>query len=124
MCMPDKRKYADRAEYLKKAVTKRRRKIKQMIVEYKGGKCIFCGYDKTVWAMDLHHIDGSTKEFGLATRGLTRSWEKIKEEADKCILVCANCHREIHAGILQLSKEILIANRANSGKPFGRVIPS
>ncbi len=105
--MPDKRTYADRAEYLKKAVTERRRKLKLMLVEYKGGQCVTCGYKKCVWAFDLHHIDGSTKEFGLSVRGLTRSWEKLKEEADKCILVCANCHREIHAGITQLPKEIL-----------------
>ena len=105
--MPDKRTYADRAEYLKKAVTERRRKLKLMLVEYKSGQCVTCGYKKCVWAFDLHHIDGSTKEFGLSVRGLTRSWEKLKEEADKCILVCANCHREIHAGITQLPKEIL-----------------
>jgi hypothetical protein len=101
-CMPDKRTYADRAEYLKAAVTKRRRRLKQMVSEYKGGKCVVCGYNRSIWALDLHHVDDSTKEFGLSVRGLTRSWEKIKSEADKCILVCANCHREIHAGITQL----------------------
>ncbi len=103
MCMPEKRTYADRAEYFKKAVVARRRKLKAMVVEYKGGKCILCGYEKCVWAFDLHHVDGKTKDFGLSVRGLTRSWEKIKSEADKCVLVCANCHREIHAGVAQLS---------------------
>ncbi|OGG06193.1 hypothetical protein A2872_04460 [Candidatus Gottesmanbacteria bacterium RIFCSPHIGHO2_01_FULL_42_12] len=103
--MPEKRTYADRREYLKIAVTKRRRKLKQMVTEYKGGKCSICGYNKCVWALDLHHRDNSIKEFGLSVRGLTRSWEKIKLEADKCVLVCANCHREIHAGIAQLSSE-------------------
>lgn len=100
MCMPDKRTYADRAEYLKKAVTLRRRKLKQLLIEYKGGKCILCGYNKSPWAFDLHHLDNSKKEFGLSVRGLTRSWKKLKEEADKCVLVCSNCHREIHAGIV------------------------
>lgn len=56
--------------------------------------------------MDLHHIDASKKEFGLSIRGLTRSLDKIMKEADKCVLVCANCHREIHAGISQLPREI------------------
>jgi len=102
--MPDKRTYADRAEYLKKAVSKRRRKIKQLIVEYKGGKCIVCGYHKHAGSFDLHHLDGNTKEFGLSARGITRSWKKVKHEADKCVLVCANCHREIHGGITQLPK--------------------
>ncbi len=87
------------------AVSKRRKRLKEMVVEYKGGKCAICGYKKYVGAFDLHHKDGKTKTFGLSSRGLTRSWEKIKTEADKCILVCANCHREIHGGITQLPKE-------------------
>lgn len=100
--MPEKRTYRDRAEYLKKAVTERRRKLKVMLVEYKGGKCSVCGYQKCIWALDLHHLDESKKEFGLSVRGMTRSWEKLKEEADKCVLLCANCHREIHAGVTQI----------------------
>ena len=89
------------------AVAKRRRRLKQMVVEYKGGKCSICEYNRYVGAFDLHHVDGDTKEFGLSTRGLTRSWEKLRAEADKCILVCANCHREIHAGIVKIPKKLL-----------------
>ena len=99
--MPDKRTYADRREYLIMAVSKRRKRLKEMVVSYKGGKCRICGYNKCIGAFDLHHLDGKTKEFGLSTRGLTRSWVKLKAEADKCILVCANCHREIHAGLVK-----------------------
>lgn len=73
-----------------------------MVVEYKGGKCCICGYQKCIGALDLHHRNENEKEFGLSARGMTRSWEKIKEEADKCVLLCANCHREIHAGAAQL----------------------
>ena len=102
MTRKEKRTYADRAEYLKKAVTERRRKLKQMLVEHKGGVCAVCGYKKYIGAFDLHHLDHSQKEFGLSVRGLTRSWEKLRAEADKCILVCANCHREIHGGVLKL----------------------
>lgn len=102
--MADKRTYADRAEYFKMAVSKRRKKIKEMLIEYKGGKCMTCGYNKYSDALDLHHKDESTKKFGLSVKGLTRSWERSKKEADKCILVCANCHREIHGGITQLPK--------------------
>ena len=83
------------------AVSKRRKRLKEMVVSYKGGKCRICGYNKCIGAFDLHHLDGKTKEFGLSTRGLTRSWVKLKAEADKCILVCANCHREIHAGLVK-----------------------
>ena len=80
------------------AVQKRRDRIKLMAVEYKGGKCMKCGYDKYVGALEFHHVNGE-KDFGIAAKGYTRSWEKVKEELDKCILVCSNCHREIHAGI-------------------------
>ncbi len=99
--MPDNRKYADRAEYLKKAVAKRRKLIRQKLVEYKGGKCVLCGYSKCIDALDLHHKDPLTKDFGISKNGITRSWEKNKAEADKCVLLCANCHREIHAGYKQ-----------------------
>jgi len=97
----EKRTYRQRAEYLKKAVARRRKKLKEMAVEYKGGKCIFCGYNKCIDALEFHHLDSKKKDFGLSARGLTRSWKRIQKELDKCILVCANCHRELHAGILQ-----------------------
>lgn len=105
--MPEKRTYRDRAEYLKKAVTERRRKLKAMVVEYRGGHCVLCGYDRCPWALDLHHVDESRKEFGLSMDGMTRSWEKVRKEADKCVLVCANCHREVHAGVAKLSAKVL-----------------
>ena len=104
----DKRTYKDRAQYNIQAVAKRRRKIKTMAIEYKGGKCIVCGYCKYVGALDFHHLDEKSKKFDLSTKGLTRSWARTKVEVDKCILVCANCHREIHAGLVQLPVEIQI----------------
>lgn len=103
--MAEKRKYRDRAQYLIKAVAQRRRKIKQMAIDYKGGKCQVCNYNKYQGALDIHHINGN-KEFGIGGKGYTRSWEKVKTELDKCVLVCANCHRELEADITQLPKEI------------------
>ena len=103
--MADKRKYADRREELIKAVAKRRRKIKTLAIEYKGGKCQVCGYNKYQGALDLHHITGE-KEFGIGDKGYTRSWEKVKAELDKCVLVCANCHRELEVGVTQLPRAI------------------
>ncbi len=102
----EKRIYADRAEYMRKAVSERRKKLREMAREYKGGECAICGYKRYSGALDFHHLDLTKKDFGLSTKGLTRSWEKIKEEIDKCVLICANCHRELHAGITQLPKEI------------------
>jgi 5-methylcytosine-specific restriction endonuclease McrA len=109
--MADKRKYADRKEELIRAVAKRRRKIKTLAIEYKGGKCQVCGYDKYPGALDLHHMDYKDKDFGIADKGYTRSWEKVKAELDKCVLVCANCHREIEAGITQLPRAIGVEKR-------------
>lgn len=103
--MPDTRKYADRREALIKAVAKRRKKLKTLAIEYKGGKCQICGYDKYAGALELHHVDRSQKSFGIGDKGYTRSWEKVKAEIDKCLLLCANCHREIEAGIMQLPTE-------------------
>jgi transcription elongation factor Elf1 len=103
----EKRKYADRPENMVQAVSKRRKKIREMTVEYKGGKCFFCGYSKYVGALDFHQVQNDGKDFGISDKGYTRSWQRVKQELDKCILVCANCHRELHGGILQLPKETL-----------------
>ena len=101
----DKRKYGDRRTYLIDAVQKRRKKVRKMSIEYKGAKCCNCGYDKCYEALEFHHLNSGGKDFGISDKGYTRSWTKIKEELDKCVLLCANCHREIHAE-LQLSREI------------------
>ncbi|MBX4186816.1 MAG: hypothetical protein KW802_00970 [Candidatus Doudnabacteria bacterium] len=103
--MPKLRRYSDRAEYIIQAVSKRRKKLREMARMYKGGKCIICGYDRCLGALDFHHLDPAKKKFGISMNGLTKSWAKVKEELDKCILICANCHREVHAGITQLPGE-------------------
>lgn len=81
------------------AVGKRRKQIKLMGIEYKGGMCEKCGYNKCVDALEFHHIDPTKKDFGIGSDGYTKSWEKVKLELDKCIMVCANCHREIHSNL-------------------------
>lgn len=78
------------------AVSRKRKNLKKDLVEYKGGKCEKCGYDKCVAAMDFHHLNPKEKDFAISKNGHTKSWAKLKKEADKCILVCANCHRELH----------------------------
>lgn len=83
-------------------VTKRRRKVKRLLVADFGGKCIVCGYDRCVQALQFHHLDRDTKEFGISGKGNTLKYENLKKEADKCILVCANCHFEIENGIIVL----------------------
>lgn len=83
-------------------VSKRRQKLKNMAVEYKGGKCFICGYDRCIAALEFHHINPDEKDFMISKDGYTRSWENVKKELNKCVCVCANCHREIHNGIIDL----------------------
>lgn len=81
-------------------VQKFRKNQKLKSVEYKGGKCAICGYNKSVEALDFHHIDPTQKSFGLG--GTTKAWHIVQAELDKTILLCANCHREVEAGITKL----------------------
>ncbi len=81
---------------------------------------MICDYDRCPGALDFHHRDPKQKEFGLSDRGLTRSWEKTKNEIEKCVLICANCHREVHAGITQLPKATSVEKRGEFGETLTR----
>jgi len=85
----------DRVNYNYNHVKNFRKKNKERAVEYKGGKCVKCGYDKCIRALDFHHLDPLQKDF-TPSQNMNMAWDKIKTELDKCILVCSNCHREIH----------------------------
>lgn len=78
---------------------KRQRNFKIKCVEYKGGKCQDCGYNRSIAALEFHHRNPKEKSFDFSHVRLT-SWdkneEKIISELDKCDLICANCHRERH----------------------------
>lgn len=71
-----------------------RQKLKLQAVKYKGGKCEICGYDTCQTALEFHHLDPNEKDFAISKKSTT--FEKIKPELDKCIMVCSNCHKEIH----------------------------
>ena len=77
------------------AITIKRRAIQKMLIDYKGGKCERCGYDKCMRALEFHHLNPNEKDFGLS-RCLTKSIPALKAEVDKCILLCSNCHAEEH----------------------------
>jgi hypothetical protein len=68
---------------------------KEKAVAHKGGKCQKCGYDKCIAALDFHHINPEEKICGVKDL-MIRRWDLIKEEIDKCVLLCSNCHRELH----------------------------
>ena len=79
----------------KNAVITWRNRLKVKAIQYKGGKCHSCGYSKCVRALTFHHLNPNEKDFGISS-GDCRSWSKVKDELDKCVLLCANCHAEEH----------------------------
>jgi hypothetical protein len=72
-----------------------RKKIKA--IAYKGGACESCGYNKYIGALDFHHKNPLLKEFLLAGTGISKKWDTLVIELDKCSLLCRNCHLELHA---------------------------
>jgi len=81
-------------------VSEWRRNKKKQLVEYKGGKCQICGYDRCIDNLVFHHLDPSKKEFQIS--GVTKSFNNLKTEVDKCILLCHICHGEVHAGLISI----------------------
>lgn len=76
-----------------------RKRTKIKLIEYKGGKCEICGYDKCSRALGFHHKHPKEKDFSISGKSL--SFDKLKTEVDKCMLVCSNCHCEIHDGLIE-----------------------
>lgn len=75
----------------------RMRNRKQDLVDLKGGSCEICGYNKNLAVLSFHHKDPSEKSFPLSGRYLSGGrWENLVKEVEKCDLLCANCHLEIH----------------------------
>lgn len=93
-CFYGKQKSACKKCQIKKT-HERLKALKIKAIEYKGGKCEKCGYDKCTAALEFHHTNPLLKDLD-PSKALTRSWENAKKELDKCILICSNCHREIH----------------------------
>lgn len=81
------------------AVAARRRRVKATLVAEAGGHCMLCGYERSVSALHFHHLDRATKEFHISRDGVTRSLARARAEAQKCVLLCANCHAEVEAGV-------------------------
>jgi Homeodomain-like domain len=86
------------------AVSRRRRKVKRILVAEAGGACCICGYARSAVALEFHHVDPATKSFSIGAAGVTRSLERARQEARKCVLLCANCHAEVEAGSTQLPR--------------------
>jgi transposase len=82
-----------------------RRRVKQRLVVRAGGRCEICGYDRYDGALQFHHRDPRTKAFSISRNGTTRSFDEACAEADKCALLCANCHAEVEAGYVELPSD-------------------
>lgn len=89
---------SDTYRYVRRA----RKNRKQLLIDYLGGKCAKCGYNTCIEALDFHHIDPKQKDFSIATKWET--FDRCIEEVKKCILLCANCHRELEYNIWNLNK--------------------
>lgn len=81
-------------ECRKNRIKQKRLSIKEKLIKHFGGKCSICGYNNYISALEFHHLDPNKKEFKLSSSVI--AYNTILLEAEKCILVCGNCHREIH----------------------------
>lgn len=85
------------------AVVRRRRRVKEILVAEAGGRCSRCGFDEHPAALQFHHLVPASKEFSVSRRGVTRSIEEARHEAQKCVLLCATCHAMVEAGAASVS---------------------
>ena len=99
------------------AQQKRGRERKAHLVHMKGGECQYCAYRLNLAALEFHHLSADEKDFQLDLRSLSnRSWSRILSEARKCILVCSNCHRELHNPGNSLSDQRQKPTQESSGE--------
>jgi hypothetical protein len=70
-----------------------------------GGRCAICQYSKCIKALEFHHLDPNEKDFHFNVRITNKTWPKICAELRKCVLLCANCHREVHHKVVKIPKD-------------------
>ena len=87
------------------AITRRRRKVKAILVAEAGGKCCICGYDGHPAALEFHHLDPAQKRLNVSASGVGLALSTLRAEARKCVLVCSNCHAELENGAAELPLE-------------------
>lgn len=85
------------------AVSRRRRRVKRILVAEAGGCCRLCGYDRHPAALAFHHLDPAQKRFVVSAWGISLGLDRLREEARKCVLLCANCHAEVESGAAEVS---------------------
>lgn len=75
---------------------------KRYVLNLLGGSCLVCGYSKCDRNLVFHHLDPTGKEMDTASRAFLRRPKKIAYELMKCVLLCANCHGEVHSGLIRV----------------------
>jgi hypothetical protein len=85
-------------EHRSKRLRRNRQMLKKKSVEYLGSKCVDCGLKTAFMSVyDFHHKDPTSKEANIAyLMDHVKAWKQIQPELDKCVLLCANCHRIRH----------------------------
>lgn len=71
-------------------------KFKLKCLDYLTHECTICGYNKCIAALDFHHKDPTQKDVLISRFKFYTFDDRVKKELDKCIVLCANCHRELH----------------------------
>jgi transposase len=89
------------------AVVRRRKKMKTILVEEAGGVCCICGYGRNMRALHFHHVEPSQKRHEINAKGVGLALETLRAEAQKCVLVCSNCHAEVEDGMTSVPVDAL-----------------
>jgi len=100
-----------------------RRERKAVALRRFGGACNGCGLEFPARVFEFHHLNARTKDFAISVDGILRSWRKIEAELAKCVLLCANCHRETHAGLWTFTSDHAIGEATAAGTGCGTCRP-
>jgi transposase len=99
------------------SVVRHRQRIKAVLVKEAGGCCVICGYSRFPQALQFHHLEPETKRLALSAQGVSYSLERLRTEAQKCVLLCATCHAEVETGAVSLPATVSAYPRRSSIGP-------
>ncbi len=81
--------------------------MKTILVQEAGGACRICGYQSNMRALHFHHVEPGEKRLELNAKGISLSLETLRAEAQKCVLLCSNCHAEVEDGTASIPASAL-----------------